>query len=227
MIGRRLALSAVLLAAACTGASTTAATAPSSSDPTLRTLAGTVFGTGDYPSYAVDVPPGWSTTDGHFVVKTGPVVIGLSVWDVGQVPRHPCNWSENLRDPGPTVDDLVGALATQRLREATEPIDVSLGGYEGRYLQLSVPADWVVTGDSDFKGCDDPGNGHQDFVSWLGDGQGERYAQVVGQIDRLWILDVDGQRLLVDATYSPDSTKAGRDELTSIAGTIRFGDASA
>ena len=100
---------------------------------------------------------------------------------------------------------------------------MTLGGYRGSYLEWSVPADMVVTGDADFKGCDvEPSNGHRDFVSWLGNGYGERYQQVAGQVDMLWVLDVDGQRLLVDATYSPDTTEADRAELASIVESLRF-----
>jgi hypothetical protein len=66
-----------------------------------------------------------------------------------------------------------------------------------------------VTGDADFQGCDvEASDGHLNFVSWFGNGHGERYQEVAGQVDRLWVLDVDGQRLLVDATHSPDATAA-------------------
>jgi hypothetical protein len=140
----------------------------------------------------------------------------------------PCHWHGNLVDPGPTVEDLVSALSAQKMRHATKPIDVTLGGHDGQYLEWSVPDDMVVTGDADFKGCDvEPSNGHLDFVSWTGNSQGERYQQVAGQVDRLWILDVDGQRLVVDATYSPDTSEAVRDELGRIAESLRFEDLAA
>jgi len=38
----------------------------------------------------------------------------------------------------------------------------------------------------------------------------------------LWVLDVNGQRLLVDATYPPDTTDANRAELMSIVESLRF-----
>jgi hypothetical protein len=41
---------------------------------------------------------------------------------------------------------------------------------------------------------------------------GNRYEQVSGQVDRLWVLDVNGERLVVDATYSPDTIQADRNE---------------
>ena len=83
----------------------------------------------------------------------------------------------------------------------------------------------IVTGDADFEGCDvEPSNGHRDFVSWLGDGYGERYQQFAGQIDRLWVLDVEGQRLVVDATFAPGTPEADRDELAQIVKSLRLED---
>ena len=185
-----------------------------------------VMGSGAYPEFTVVVPAGWHDEGGHFIFKyagggPGPV-LGLSVWDVGQVPLEPCHWSTTMRDPGPGVDALVRALVAQAGRRATAPVKVTLAGQSGQYLEWSVPG-WVVTGDADFAGCDDPGNGHHDFVSWLAtDPDGERYEQVAGQVDRLWVLDVKGQRLVVDATYSPDTTSADRAELASVVATLRF-----
>ena len=182
-----------------------------------------ILGSGTLPTYTVQVPFGWSTGDGHFVVKGGPAVIGLSVWDVVQVPTDPCHWKGHLVDVGPTVDDLVRALVAQKLRNATTPTDVTLAGYSGKYLQWSVPTDTAVFGGADFSGCDTwPDNGYHDYVSWLSTGGGERYQQVGGQIDRLWILDVGGRRLVVDATYSPDATEVDRAELGQVAESLRF-----
>lgn len=228
-IGWLVLSASLLVAAACSGATaeppTTPAVAASSADPDIKTIDGHVIGSGDYPGYSVDVPTGWSTPDGAFVIKQVAGVMGLSVWDVGDVPRDPCHWKKSLSDPGPTVDDLIDALTVQRFRNATEPTDVTLDAYEGLYLQWSTPADWVVTGDAEFHGCDvEPDSGLRDFVSWFGNGDGERYQQVAGQVDRLWVLDVDGQRLLVDATYSPDTTEADRAELVAIVESLRFTD---
>ena len=137
--------------------------------------------------------------------------------------RNPCHSIGNLVDPGPTVDDLVAALEAQSMRHATKPTDVTLGGYSGKYLEWSVPKHWVVTGDGDFKGCDVQDDGHRDFVSWLGNGgDGERWQQMAGQVDRLWVLDVNGQRLVVDANYSPGTTQAQRDEEDQIVQSLQF-----
>jgi len=235
MLRRCLAIAASLLTlVACSSgdeggtASSSASTAPTSTatDTGSMTIQASVMGGNDYPGFSVDVPSyDWLPADDHFVLKQGADALGLSVWDVGKVPLDPCHWRKQFRQPGPTVDDLVEALATQRLRNATEPKAVTLAGYEGRYLELSVPATMRVSGDADFEGCDVMA-GHLDFISWLGNGFGERYEQAAGQVDMLWILDVDGQRLVVDATYSPNTTKAERAELASIVGSLLFDDLS-
>ncbi len=79
----------------------------------------------------------------------------------------------------------------------------------------------VVTGESDFEGCDDPGNGHDDFVSWWGTDGGERFHQVPDQVDRIWVLDVNGQTVVVDA-YAPDVSAADRQELEQVVESVRF-----
>jgi hypothetical protein len=195
------------------------------SAPTAAPLAGAlaprVFGTGSYPGVTV-VAPGWHLNGDFFVDKSSGPLLGISVWDVGQVPRDPCHPLVDMSDPGPTVDDLVRALVAQPLRHASKPTGVALAGYSGRYFEWSVPSNMVVTGDADFKGCDVQPNGHLDYVSWQGSGMGERYQQVAGQVDRVWVLDVKGQRLLVDATHTPEATPADLAEQEQIVQSLRF-----
>jgi hypothetical protein len=187
-----------------------------------------VMGTGGYPSYTVTVLGGWYDHAGLFVIKypsavcvPGPV-LGVSVWDVGQVFRDPCHWQSTGFDPGPSVADLVTALVAQPMRNATKPADVTLAGYSGQYLELSVPADLKSSTWTNFDACDVDSDGYRDYNAWLGNGMGNRHAQVPGQVDRLWVLDVNGQRLVVVATYSPDTKKADRDELGHVVESLRF-----
>jgi hypothetical protein len=192
---------------------------------TAGTHAAKVMGTGTYPSYSVVVPPGWFDMDGYFIV-TGPTepVLGFSVWDVGQVFRDPCHWQGQGFDPGPGVENLVAALVTQKTRNATTPTDVTLAGYAGKYLEWSVPADLKSSSWTSFDACDLDSDGvHHDFLSWLGNGTGDRYEEVPGQVDQLWVLDVNGQRLVVDATYSPGTSQSDRAELERLVGSLRFG----
>ncbi len=52
--------------------------------------------------------------------------------------------------------------------------------------------------------------------------QGEQYARVAGQVDLLWILHVRGERLVVDASYGPQTSLADRDELMQVVGSLHF-----
>jgi hypothetical protein len=188
-----------------------------------------VLGTGTYSSYTVAVPSGWLNL-GEFVVKynsnaPGPV-LGLSLWNVGLVYRDPCHWNGNGFVPPPGVDNLVAALVAQKLRNATTPTDVTLAGYTGKYLELSVPTDMKSSTWTDFDACDIASDGtDRDFAGWLGNGgEGERYEQVPGQVDQLWVLNVNGQRMLVDATYSPDTSEADRVQLDQVVNSLQIGD---
>jgi hypothetical protein len=209
--------------------STAAATPTLDTTPTVTTLAAQVWGSGHYPGYTV-VAPGWSLDSGRSVLKypvtgePGPV-LGISVWDVGQVYRDPCHWHGQGFDPGPSVANLVAALVAQKMRNATRPTDVTLAGYAGTYLEWSVPAGMKSSTWTDFDACDLAADGvHRDFANWLSnDGQAESYEQVPGQVDQLWVIDVNGQRLVVDATYSPDTTQTDRAELEQVVNSLRFG----
>jgi hypothetical protein len=239
VIGVRLLASLFVTIALCAGCSSGADTPPSPSpSPTVmptaspsaspsatpavtRPLGGQVVGAASsdrtHPSYSVQAPAGWSS-NGGFVSRNPPSVMGLSVWDAIQVPTDPCRWSSTMTTPGPTVDDLVKALVAQRTRNASAPAEATLAGHTGVYLEWSVPPDMV-----DGENCDKwPDNGYRDFVSFLGIGGSERYEQLANQIDRLWVLDVNGHRLVVDATYSADATDAQKTELGQVAESLRF-----
>jgi hypothetical protein len=123
----------------------------------------------------------------------------------------------------PGVDDLVAALVDQSMRNATKPLDVNLAGYSGRYLEWSVPIDMKSSAPAEFDDCyADPSDGQRNFTGFTGNGIGNRFQQVPGQVDRLWVLDVDGHRLLVDATYSPDTSPTDRQQLQQIVESLRF-----
>jgi hypothetical protein len=103
---------------------------------------------------------------------------------------------------------------------------VSLDRYSGKFLEWSVPADIETDEHGDFVTCDtDPGDGQHYFESWSGDENGwggDRYQQGPGQLDRLWILDVDGVRFVIDAFSMPTSTEQEIDELLTVVNSITF-----
>jgi hypothetical protein len=149
--------------------------------------------------------------DGYRKVAPSGVVFGsdsgqgISAWTVGNVYTKPCHWHDALVYPpvDSSVDGLVAALAAQKGHHATTPTDVELDGYAGKYMEMTVPAGMdVATCD---RGAGDPE--YRTWVDALYEGQRNLEA---GQRDLLWIIDVDGTRLVIDAALGPETTKQDR-----------------
>jgi hypothetical protein len=128
----------------------------------------------------------------------------------------PCRWSTTTPEtPAATVDEVVAALTAQALRDATAPVDVTLDGYTGKSVTLHVPEDAV------FSACD---SGF--FGTWAvpGDATPSRYHQSPGQIDEIWIVDVDGRVVLIDAGYYDGTPAEDVAEMRAIVESIDFKD---
>jgi hypothetical protein len=159
-----------------------------------------------------------SSEDGH---------VTASITTVTNLVRHGCR-DHSWADPpvGPSVNDLAAALADLApFRVTSPPNDMTMYGYRGKFLELTVP-DLPVEGEGDdrrFTGCVD-GN----LKSWVaaidtepGDAfygyNGER-----GRTEEFWILDVDGTRLVIEANWSPASPRKDVAELRAILDSIRI-----
>jgi hypothetical protein len=171
-----------------------------------------------FPQVVLTLPEGWQNYEGWLVgagrdiEANGPHRWFVSFWDVDEVYAHPCDWASEKIDPGRTVEGLVAALVDRPLRDATTPVEVTVDGYQGYMLEWSVPTD------IDFASCDEGF-----FESWTGSGwTSDRYQQGPGQVDRLWILDVDGSRLVIDAMYMPGVTEQDREEIFAVVNSIQF-----
>jgi hypothetical protein len=103
---------------------------------------------------------------------------------------------------GPTVDDFATALADHPLLDATQPEHIVLAGYSGKYVDLQVPLDTST--------C------HSSYKPW----DGNIYAQGPGHRWHLWILDVDGQRVVVEAMDYAGTSEQHRAELQSIVDSV-------
>jgi len=220
-----VAIAVALLANACTAAAPETAAPgaspqpiPSSGDVQLK--AGTYifdnsllgFPGKPFPNIVITVPDGWSSfVYGVNRYNDTPRYLAVSFWSVGDVYANGCHWLESKIHPGPTVDDLAAALAARPLRNATAPVAVSLRGYRGKYLQWSVPTD------ANFSDCD---GGR--FKSWAAENGGDRYQQGPGQVDQLWILDIQGRRLVIDLTYMPAASELDQVELRKVVDSIAF-----
>jgi hypothetical protein len=147
---------------------------------------------------------------------------GVTFWKISSVPADPCHWQRGRPPVGPTVDDLATALAHQSRRHATIPTDVTLAGYAGKHLTLRVPAHIDVLSLTDYFPACDQGR----FVSWDSSPpsgyRDVRYQQGPNQVDELWILDVHGFRLVIDASYWRYTPAGGVAEVHRIVRSIRI-----
>lgn len=151
---------------------------------------------GGGPSFVFEIPgPGWDSWAGG-VVQGDPAVVGMSFGEIWNVHVDPCRNSLGLLSPppGPSVDDLVAALVAMPgflVTGAPEPVVVD--GYQGMHLELTVdPA-------LDFATCDEGF-----FDSWVGP-LVQRYHQAPGQVEELWVLDVEGERVAFGAMRLADA----------------------
>ena len=102
--------------------------------------------------------------------------------------------------------DLATALVAQPGRTATDPAPVTLGGHRGLYLELTLLEN------SDVRGCTD---GQLTFGR-----SNDPYhlaSRIPGTVDRLWILDVRGIRMVAVVTTTPDDTQDTIADLIGIA----------
>ena len=159
----------------------------------------------------ITIPGGWGNLDQRGVTSNDSSAV-VVFWpfpaDFNEVYADPCHWKTTAIEPavGPTVDDLANALAAQAMRGEAVPTAVSIDGHSGKVLEMSVPSDL------DFADCDDGF-----FYSWAG-----RFHQGPGQIDRVYILDVDGTRQVFIAHHMPRDSEADLAEQQAIVDSIQI-----
>jgi len=165
------------------------------------------------------VPAGW-TSFGDLAVS-GPGRTAVSFWFVDRVPVDPCSWNGDSLDPETSVDGLAQALSEQP--GTTAPVDSALAGYQGRAMRLEAPTATSMAG-VDFKECDVTMVGlgryeHAYIRWWMGDSW---FEQKPDQIDRIWVLDVRGERLVVVASWTPTTPPQSRAQVNRIVDSIRI-----
>jgi hypothetical protein len=171
-----------------------------------------------------DVPEGWrqwfgalkfygeaESADG---ARDGQVI--LSITTVSNLVADGCG-GDRPADPeiGPTVDDLATGLAALSPFElSVPPTDVSAFGYEGTYLQLTVPdLSPDEHAECDLRSWFAPLNGGEPF---------HFYDAESGRVEEFWILDVEGTRLVLAANWAPGSPEGTVAEMRAMFDSIRI-----
>jgi len=166
--------------------------------------------------------PGWRGDPGAGVlVKGGEHGAGMiGPWhEPLYVYGDPCHWSTTTpKAPATTVDEIVAALASQASRDASAPVDVTLDGYKGKVITLHVPEDLKVPDEGTFTDCDE-----DKFGSWGTTSEPTaRYHQFPGQIDEVWIVDIDGQAAVINGSYYAETPAETVAEMRAIINSITF-----
>jgi len=157
------------------------------------------------------VPEGYVSlgSEGFGIESTGDVegrYHVLWLWHLEEIYDDPCGPVAGLRPVGPEVGDIAAALAAQPLRDGSEPVPITIGGYDGFYVELTVPDDM------DVDACP---TGR--FNSWPG-----RWMQEGGQVSMVWILDVDGQQITFEGSYGPSADPRKVAEIRTMVETATF-----
>jgi hypothetical protein len=185
---------------------------------------------GDDPSFTVVATgpdrwvgyPDWALDGPEPLRAAAPNGIGITFFWANGVYSDPCHWdfrgTKDAGQPGdvglgPTVDDLVTALRANTFYTSTAATPVTIDGYAGQELELQLPEQ------PDYATCDkddpDDSGGHVFVFSGAG-----LYAQ--GQANRwhLYILDVEGSRLIAVILSYEGTSQADLDTAQSVIDTM-------
>jgi hypothetical protein len=160
-------------------------------------------------SITFTVPDGWYKGNVPFVAWENSSNSSVGFHSPDNLLIDACDPALGMRDPavGPTAADFVAALGTMPGLTVSEPLDVTVGGYTGKLIEVTADPDAGCTGELelwDFAGIRVPGPGP---------GAGER----------LWILDVDGTRLIITARLRAEASPDVKPALDGVVESIRIG----
>jgi hypothetical protein len=158
-------------------------------------------------------PPGWhvgeSNADSAIVLWFTPpeITYEFAFSTADNVYVDPCNAAAGEFEPpiGPSVDDLVAALLNMPEFEVTAPVDVTVGAFRGKEIELTA--------------LDSGGDCPEVIAFRAGD---EDYDLEPGRSLRLQILDVDGVRIVIRIVEPAERDAAVAAELQQILDSIRI-----
>jgi hypothetical protein len=188
----------------------------------------------------ITLPAGWHRTSAGMYIKppdpapAGPDTAvpdtavpdpGLSIgaWSIEHVYLYPCRWGTQVYADEPskrTAADLADALAafwgqdpsgapfysnSKLAPIASRPRPATIGGFDATYVEVLVPSDL------DFSQCD----GGQ-VILWRPVDGPLRYSLGPFEQNRLWVVDVNGDLVVIDASSPLTPSPADEKELQGV-----------
>ncbi len=167
--------------------------------------------------YRFTVPDGWAVnTDGFIVKHQGEnTEVGFASFEVTHIFGNACRWSGTLvAVSAMSLDTFASALAAQEEQQTSGPIDTQLAGYPAKRVDLFEPAAF------DYSACD--GGGFVRLWPDVGGDLNGGWRARPGQIDAVHILDVNGERIVIDRWQFPRTFAEDITEIEGIVASIRF-----
>lgn len=139
----------------------------------------------------------WTDTDWVVIGPNGnqsPGGMAIRFYTVGNVYKNPGSTADGFVTPslGPTVDDLVQAILAHPGWAATGPTPITVNGYAGQQVKLTTPSDAAFSA-------------YYLFTNGAGD---DIWGFAPDQTFELSIVDVAGQRVVIEAYHYPGTSRA-------------------
>ena len=177
-----------------------------------------------HPPLTVAIPaPGWTSGEAGNPEGTGIMFKDWGAEGAGMIIfaqqeylvfDDPCNWASTPGTTVTTVDEFVAALAAQPSRDASEPVDITVGGYPGKSITLHLP--------------DDPSQCDEGiFGTWTCGDPAEPIAcgfSDPGETSVEYIFDVNGLIMAWHTDYEEGAPAEAAAELEAIVQSASFGD---
>jgi hypothetical protein len=179
---------------------------------------------------SVKLPDGWErASEGMYVKPSGTAEVGLSIsaWSIAHVNEFPCRWADRRYSDEDVIDTAIGQaqalsdwwgqdpnLAPFFSNSTLAPLAIrarpaTIAGHDAMYVSVLIPSVF------DFSQCD-----AGQLILWeTADGH-VRYGLGPDEQHRLWVLDVDGHPIVIDASSPLSPPPADEAELQAVTDSV-------
>lgn len=172
-------------------------------------------GSRDLPLAVLDLPEGLNGGGGYVwsPPEDGGWILGYWNPSLTGVYVDPCTRTDTFDASHSEFPDIwVEALEAQRRTTTSDPTPVRLGGYGGLSLELAGPENL------DLDTC----RGDRLTVFETTKEGDHHWIAEPGVVERFWILDVDGERVVLTAATMPATTDSQIQQLEQIVASVEF-----